>query len=113
MHGTSSSPRSFGSKLDAELLGRGLTKRALARMISARTGQDIETARRAIYKWIVEGVEPTAESRAVVTDALEMERGALDSDEEESRMYVHLVAQLREALSNDAVLAELGLRRAA
>lgn len=113
MAGTPSSPRSFGAKLDAELTAREMKKRALARMLSARTGQDIETARRAIYKWIVEGVEPTAESRALVTDTLEMERGALDSDEEESRMYPHLVRQIRALVADEDVLAELGLRRAA
>lgn len=72
--------RTFGDKLADELAQRKMSKRLLARKIAERTGRDLETERRALYKYLDDGVEPKEDTRAEITDALGMARGSLDSD---------------------------------
>ena len=86
-------PRTFGQKLRAELTVRGMGVRTLARQIN---GENPERTRRALNKWIKDVHAPTRANRAVVTDALGMERGSLDpDDEEESDPVAALMLALR------------------
>lgn len=76
---TTPTPRSFAQKLRAELDGRKMSVRALARRIDAG---NVEQARRTVHRWL-NGTTPTQPNRDLVTDVLGMERGSLDPDPDE------------------------------
>lgn len=102
---------SFQEKLAAHLGAREMGFKTLARLIDP---ENVEQARRAVRRWAKGTHVPSQANRDAISDALGLERGSLDpDDEEESRMYAHLASQLRVVLTDDRVLAELGLRRAA
>lgn len=69
----------FAQKLRAELVARGMGVRTLARALDP---DHIERQRRNVNKWL-RGTVPTQSSRDAVTDALGLERGSLDDDEED------------------------------
>lgn len=71
--------------------------RTLARLVDP---SNPEQARRAIRRWLQGTHTPTQASRDAVTDALGLERGALDPDDEESArdVLLALYTQLGEAL---------------
>jgi DNA-binding phage protein len=90
----------FGARLKQHMeveLGRTNWRRSLAKQVAEQTGQNPENARRMLYKWIDEGVDPQPESRKAVTDALGLQAGALDPDDEEESLYNALVSALDRA----------------
>jgi DNA-binding phage protein len=94
---TVTTAETFGGKLRAHLEEHHVTRRGLAKQIAEQTGQNPENARRMLYKWIEGGVDPTVESRKVVTDVLGLDEGALDPDDEEESLYDALVKVLGRA----------------
>jgi len=88
-----------------------MSVRGLARLLGPTR---IEQERRAIRRWLV-GQTPHRVNRDRVTDALGLERGALDPDDEEDRLagldrdQLELLAILNRALSN-AVREAAGMR---
>ena len=70
--------RTFADKLRSELERREMGVRTLARQIDPRNP---ERTRRSLNKWLAGEHEPSQASRDSVTDALDLERGALDPDE--------------------------------
>lgn len=92
---------SFQTKLGVELEARNMGYRTLARLIDP---DNVESARRAIRKWMKGVHTPTRASRDAVTDALGLERGALDPDDEEESLMRALMAGLQtEPIAVDAL----------
>jgi len=86
---TTSQRLTFAQKLQAELArrkaetGHPWGARTVARLIVDRQPtRDLEQTRRAVRRWLT-GTVPTQANRDEVTDALGLERGALDPDAEE------------------------------
>lgn len=78
----------FSDKLKAVLEERNMGHRTLAK---AMAPTNVESSRRLIRKWM-RGQTPTRSSMDSVTDALGLERGALDPDDEEESLYRALLA---------------------
>jgi hypothetical protein len=81
----------FSDKLSAVLEERKMGNRTLAKLIDP---DHVESARRSIRKWLSGQHQPNRASIDSVTDALGLERGALDPDDEEESLYRALVANL-------------------
>ena len=81
----------FSDKLAAVLEERSLSNRALAKLIDP---YNAESARRTIRKWRAGQQQPTQASIDSVTDALGLERGVLDPDDEDDSLYRALVAAI-------------------
>jgi hypothetical protein len=81
----------FAEKLERVIAERELTYRSCARLIDP---DNTEVARRSLRKWLSGKHTPTQASIDRVTDALGLDRGALDPDDEEESLYAVLVANL-------------------
>jgi hypothetical protein len=88
----------FQTKLAAELGERGMGYRTLAKLIDA---DNVETHRRSIRRWMTGVQQPSRASRNAVTDALGLERGSLDPDDEEDVMAPLMREVLAAAFGND------------
>lgn len=77
---TSTRRRSFAQKLRAHLNEHGIGVRTLARTIDP---DNVEPVRRSLNKWLSGQHLPSAPSRQLVTAALGLEQGSLDSDDDE------------------------------
>mgnify|MGYP000630874426 CR=1 FL=1 len=103
---TTSQPQSFAQKLRAELdhrttPGTPWGARTVARLVVAKSpARDLEQTRRAVIRWLA-GATPTQANRDEVTDALGMERGSLDPDEEDDPVVSYRAR--RERKMNDAL----------
>lgn len=92
---------SFQTKLAAELGERGMGYRTLAKLLDP---ENVETQRRTIRRWMKGVQAPTRASRDAVTDALGLERGVLDPDDEEDSLVRVLMAGLeREPAAADVL----------
>jgi transcriptional regulator with XRE-family HTH domain len=60
----------FAETVRAELSRQNLSIRGLARRMNPG---DTEKARRSLYRWLNDGIEPSAKSRAAVAEALGVE----------------------------------------
>lgn len=76
------SPGSFSAKLAAAMQTREMGARTLARMIDPA---NVEQARKSVRRWL-RGTTASQANRDLITDALSLERGALDPDDEEDVM---------------------------
>jgi hypothetical protein len=90
--GTTKTSQTFGQKLRKELDSRGMGIRTLARTVvdkePAAENRDrrVDNVRRQIREYL-NGVTPTPRSRHIFEDALELDRDALQGDDEDaSRM---------------------------
>lgn len=97
--------QSFSEKLRGEMDARNMGARTLARLIEP---ENIEQARKTVRRWLG-GMTPTQANRDKVTDALGLERGALDPDPDDEDLNVPLMRAIKAALADDEVKA--GLRR--
>jgi hypothetical protein len=95
---------SFSDKLTAELAARNMGRRTLAKLVAP---DNVEQARRAIRRWADGTHKPSRANADSITDALGLERGALDSDDEEDVMAPLMreigAAVLRNARSREAL----------
>jgi hypothetical protein len=83
----------FSDKLNAVLEDRSMSNRGLANRIDP---ENPESARRTIRKWRSGQQTATQASRNSVTDALGLERGSLDPDDEEDSLVRALIAAIGE-----------------
>ena len=74
----------FASRLRAAMSEQRVSVRELARRVSASEHVSFETARTNLHRLMRAEHVPTRATRDSLTDALSLERGALDEDEEES-----------------------------
>lgn len=74
--------------------------RTLAKLIAPL---DVESQRKTVRRWL-KGTKPTRASRDRVTDALGLERGTLDpDDDEEEDVFAPLMRAVRSALADEEV----------
>ena len=95
----------FGRKLAAELERQNVSARELARRMKPH---DPEAQRRSIARWLAplgSAPNPSPSSRRAAAEALGLEPGALDEDEEEA-------ASMRPIADDLAVMFSLALDRA-
>lgn len=83
--------------LENKLAGRKPDSiRGLAREMAKGDLARAETFKRSLFKWMAQGdPSPSLESRALVADALGVERSDLDDDDEESDPMAALMGALR------------------
>lgn len=76
-------PSWFAPKLKTELVRQDVSVRELARRLRPA---DTEGARRDLNRYLHNGIVPSAGRRAEIEEALGMESGSLDEDEEDPSM---------------------------
>lgn len=123
-HVVSTPPLSFAQKLRSELARRTAAAgtqqgaRTVARaMVATNPGRDLEQTRASVRRWLKGTHVPTQANRDEVTDALGLERGALDPDSEdedaEAMLEAILNRRVRQAIREQerlrAKLAEAAL----
>jgi hypothetical protein len=86
------SPGSFSAKLAAVMASRQMGARTLAKLIDPA---NVEQARKSVRRWL-RGTQASQVNRDVITDALGLERGALDPDAEEESLNAALWREMQE-----------------
>lgn len=87
------SPGSFAAKLAAVMDDRGMGARTLAKQLDP---ENVEQSRRTVRRWLNGTHTPTQASRDTLTDALGLDRGSLDPDDEEESLNQALYRELLE-----------------
>lgn len=98
--------RTSSEKLAKVLADREMGYRTLAKLVDP---EHVEQARRTIRRW-ANGTQPTQANLDRLTDALELERGALDPDEDEESLMAPLTRAVIRVVSEDPD-ARAALRR--